>query len=667
MTMMMRKDSYIRKPFWISIATLMLLLLASPPQRPFSCTSAAEAATAISMFTKEEQDAAQRLINGLSKILLHDQDSDDDDKGEDDKEMLLEDLRSQLADLVEDANTIFPIDDDDEYQGKETTGIPQDASRDPKTGEKIFYADRLVRDMLETISDPDCMVNDMDAKGGNIDEFDILKAAKIYQKCRLLVIRNLFSPSVLEPYKMKVSAFLDGMSSGRIGPSGTTNFGEPYFFYDTAPKRWEVAFPKELADHQILANDILLGILRSPRVLGPDMRILDFGGIVAEPGAPGMYWHTDGGIYEDQGVFETTGMGGHDLPPFDVGVVTPFVTNMTTKHGPTEFCLGTTNLACSGGGRMPLKFVNKTLEEEYDYLMDHIARGACPAQNWRAPKLNFGDVLLFAFDIHHRGGPNQSNDTRFIMYNTYARPWFRDANYGTVSEDLSYGGDVDEDIEYDDNKMYEFNELLTNTRFGVPDNWEPEDPEITAARTLNSMEQMRIFRKGELWNRDNRRQQEEAHGYDAKGKIPVPLTNINVDPPPGGKFILCHVMRNGSTKSDNRKENSNQQTMKCWEKDIPVGQTHIVPVDLDDTVQVYWPLSSSSAKLLFSWDITYLPLQLNYQEQCILDKDYVVHDDKIHKIGQKSSGSGEEVKHTQSWSWVSGFDVKHTHSDFVEL
>lgn len=538
------------------------------PLLPFSMMACAASIVCVTFFlllapvgcsalSQEERAAAQRLLDALKLV--------NKEEGEVDLDVLDEDVRLLFG-------------------GKEPE-ISRDPPRNDK-GEKIFYADRLVRDMLEASQDPDCMSRDLDASS---PDFDVEEAAKIYQKCRLLVIRNVFSPDVLEPYKRKVASFLYGIQSGRVSAAGKTSFGDNHYFYDTAPGRWDMAFPKELADPEVLAHDIILDVLQNDRVLGDKMNILDFGGIIAEPGAPQQKWHSDGEIYS--GAFHHTGMGGHDLPPFNVGIIAPLL-NMTAQHGPTEFCLGSTNFACIHDDFYELDFQNKTLEDiYYEQFSDYMVEGLCPANMWRAPLLNFGDVLFFAFDIVHRGGPNNSDDLRFILYNTYARSFFRDPDNFIYSERLSYttaDGSAKKRKMTPEQQQLEY--LLKRARLGIPDEIKPEDPQVIADRPLDSLEKMGIFRSPEI-----HKERSKTSSSDSR-EVAVPLTNVNVDIP---GLLFC-------TKSKKSGEED------CDEFDFEVGETELVDMSKGDVLRLLSPSPTSSSglegrKTLFAWELKKIP------------------------------------------------------------
>ena len=40
-----------------------------------------------------------------------------------------------------------------------------------------------------------------------------------------------------------------------------------------------------------------------------------------------------------------------------------------------------------------------------------------------------GDVLLFDYQVKHRGDTNRSPDLRSLLYLTYARKWYKDTNF----------------------------------------------------------------------------------------------------------------------------------------------------------------------------------------------------------------------------------------------
>ena len=55
-------------------------------------------------------------------------------------------------------------------------------------------------------------------------------------------------------------------------------------------------------------------------------------------------------------------------------------------------------------------------------------------------------MLLFDYQIQHRGGSNTSPDLRAIMYMTYSRSWYKDTNFDD---------DDDDDYDYDDDENFD--------------------------------------------------------------------------------------------------------------------------------------------------------------------------------------------------------------------
>ena len=60
-----------------------------------------------------------------------------------------------------------------------------------------------------------------------------------------------------------------------------------------------------------------------------------------------------------------------------------------------------------------------------DPTLDHCFFG----KGRRVERLNVTDVLLFDYQVKHRGGTNRSPDLRSLLYLTYARKWYKDTNF----------------------------------------------------------------------------------------------------------------------------------------------------------------------------------------------------------------------------------------------
>ena len=279
-------------------------------------------------------------------------------------------------------------------------------------------------------------------------------------KCRILVLRNLIPKQVIEEYIKKYEKYILAIHSGKVHKSKTkTNDSKAKDIVQCrGTKRHDVMFPKWLGGEQIVNNPTILNVLRNKNVLGPDMLLNIVGSVIAESGAPAMYWHEDQDYIYSTDSFQNSGIAGHDLLPYVVNMGMVLRNDTTMDHGPTEFCVGSSHI--DGLPRRP-PVMNETLIEEESPFSKMLAfernKKTCPARNWRAPLIGIGDVVLFDYHLTHRGGPNLSGDLRSLFYATYSRSWFRDMNF-------------DDDMYSDkENEQSEFDKMISGTRFALVD------------------------------------------------------------------------------------------------------------------------------------------------------------------------------------------------------
>ena len=310
-----------------------------------------------------KQEAARRLIDALLPL----------SRGKSDV---------ALNGLDNDAKLLFG---DVVFNGKDESNVPHNYEFHREEG---LYVDRFVQGTVDVWSDPECMSGTLDASSPNFSAEDALR---VFHKCRLVVIENFYSQDVLVEYKKKVTSYITGISSGRISTQGkTTLTGEPYYYAENAKRRFDVCFTDDMLHEEIMASDLLMKILMDEMVLDSDVQMLDFGVILSEPGAPLQNWHRDGGDYLFQSSYRSSGIGGHDLPPFAVAVISPLL-NVTYSHGPTEFCMGSTNWVGVDDGKfseLPLKnetlrevFLNEYARYQVESDSDDHCKG-CPARGW---------------------------------------------------------------------------------------------------------------------------------------------------------------------------------------------------------------------------------------------------------------------------------------------
>ena len=339
--------------------------------------------------------------------------------------------------------------------------IPQDSKFDIPQDNK--FVDRHIKAMKAATDDFDCIHREFDLSSVNYNAED---AIEVLKKCRLVVLRNAFDKESIETYRKDIGDYLGGLHSGRVSSRGRTTHGEGGFYLERSPNRWEILLPRSHVSKETIAHDSTMEILRDRRILSERMIVHSTGAVIAESGAVTGQWH-----YDDNYIFEDSndsGIAGHDGPIYAVTMMTPML-NLTFDHGPTEFCMGTSHLT----GLLQTPVVSDasliSIDSPYETMIRFLqSHQACPPQAWRAPTLGMGDMVLFDYQIIHRGGANISPDLRTMLYTTYSRSWFRDSNFdssmfqGTPRE--SNGETLSLQLK---NSM--FDELTASTRFAIPD------------------------------------------------------------------------------------------------------------------------------------------------------------------------------------------------------
>ncbi len=331
----------------------------------------------------------------------------------------------------------------------ECSAPPSTTNDDPQTR---MTGDRHAAALLDTVRDTDCLEREFDVQ--NEDVFDVADAIGVLKKCRILVLRNLFSKETTERAFPHYIQFISDVASGKISNKGTTNFGGDSFILMEDKSRLNFMATKDLLDNStgLLDNEILIEILSDATLLGDDVIVNHVGTVNANPGGRAQYWHADGDYVpnDDVGSSGFLGVGGHDLPPFAINMFTPLLPRegMGPEHGPTEFCLGTSHLK---GHDMEedfpvddprlLKADNGIVEhlQEFEWHVDQFLEPppdvACPGHLHRIPLLKEGDAVIFDYMLTHRGGANRSENTnRAMIFATYSKKWFRDTNFDSYFE-----------------------------------------------------------------------------------------------------------------------------------------------------------------------------------------------------------------------------------------
>ena len=173
------------------------------------------------------------------------------------------------------------------------------------------------------------------------------------------------------------------------------------FAFAELAHRSKLRFDMQLATSATALPDALMA---SPpwtpllhKILGDDCIDLFQGAVIAQPGAADQQPHMDGGhLYQGTHGYEQAQNPAHCINAF-----VPLV-DVTEESGPTEFWPGSHVLE-----RAQAAFA-----------------GASPSVSLAGQR---GDVILFDYRVVHRGRGNVGESSRPVLYLTYARSWFRDA------------------------------------------------------------------------------------------------------------------------------------------------------------------------------------------------------------------------------------------------
>lgn len=382
-----------------------------------------------SSFSRRQIDKVEVLKNAM--ILLSEV------KSQEQVDLLLEELMELTLKAMED------------------TYEPNLQCTDP-TAEEVFttYADRHARRLEGILDDYDCMEREFDVSA---DDFDPEEAALVFNKCRLLVLRNVIPKETMREYRIKYDNYIYAIHTGKIDrvKTKTTDSRAADIVQDRGTKRHDVILPRWLGGQEIFQDPKILDIMSHEKVLGPEVVLSQVSSVISEPGAPTMHWHDDMSYLWTGDSFEVSGIGGHDLPPYSASVFVSLVENTTYAHGPTEFCMGSSHLS---GIPMHPPVLNETLIEEgrsfHEMQSFRESMGACPPDYWRVPLVDMGDAVVFDYQITHRGGPNESSESRALLYGLFNRYWFRDSNFDATYSDESGTLEKTDSVNWNDAMRY---------------------------------------------------------------------------------------------------------------------------------------------------------------------------------------------------------------------
>lgn len=311
--------------------------------------------------------------------------------------------------------------------------VMEKEKNDDKEEDKESDADRRARLIAEVPLDYDCMEREFDVLA---EDFNVEEAATVYNKCRIVVLRNVFSKQQMERFIKLSQDFIVGLQEGWMDRNAPMYNGNVQFHSERSPGKWEVLHPDYFLHYALdFVNDpTLLDFVRHPQVLDFDAIFGGSGVILAEPGTDAGQWHTDGPYALGEESLLHYGLAGHDLPPYSINLATPMVPNLSNHSGLTEYCIGSSHV--TGALRAPDS--PKWLENDLFWDIVTAANDGCPPSNWRAPNVQPGDVIIWDYQIVHRSGANQSPHMRPLIFSSYCRPWFDEPNFGDDEDSAEY-------------------------------------------------------------------------------------------------------------------------------------------------------------------------------------------------------------------------------------
>ena len=321
---------------------------------------------------------------------------------------------------------------------------------------------------LGAARDSDCTEREFDwasaGEAGSLQRASTMREmVRVFDKCRLLVLRNALSASDSAQMRGAVEQYIVRLANGTISAAGNSTTGETYFLHSLHDKRWEVLLPRELAMAALVMHPAALAVADAALSgaanatgagagadagSGAGAVLHSFGSALAEPKCAAQRWHTDAPapfVTEREDALKHTGQPPHDLPSMAMTVLAP-VLDMRNEHGPTEFCVGSSRwygldrqrLSSDDVFRRQLRKNAEALDRNSGRAgsritatetVDEMTKERCPRSMVRTPLLRLGDFAIFDYSLLHRGGENLSDELRTLLYITFSHPWFVDPNF----------------------------------------------------------------------------------------------------------------------------------------------------------------------------------------------------------------------------------------------
>eukprot|EP01043_Picozoa_sp_COSAG02_P034504 COSAG02_NODE_2416_length_8909_cov_10.038252_8_plen_491_part_00 len=251
---------------------------------------------------------------------------------------------------------------------------------------------------------------------GDISAGNLLAISSLLDSCGVVAVVGIHDPATIDRAREAQLEHFSRINLTQLKQPGahkTANSRRSSEFHDMAvrgdPRRIEATLPLDPTFSEINAAPAVLSIVEYV-MQDRDLEIDTHSYVHSEPGSPQQHWHRDVDfLHGEVAIAATTGSrnSAHHTPPYGVVAVVPLV-DLETNNGATEFILGShVHPAVLGHGLdlwegMPRLNLTKLL----------------------VPR---GSMLLFDLRTTHRGGPNESELPRSVLYTSYVREWFRDA------------------------------------------------------------------------------------------------------------------------------------------------------------------------------------------------------------------------------------------------
>ena len=246
--------------------------------------------------------------------------------------------------------------------------------------------------------------------------FNIERAHTIFKKFGFVIVKAAIPTDVMEEVANHANSIIHKYRSEIV------QYYEDGTSFDVNDKSTEIACrpgsrimiktetEKPFTNPKLIANEELIELIKL-NLDGTRIEIGTMAAISALPKTDYQHWHRDVPI-----VFPSLQQK-MQLPAQGL-IMVAGIEEVPLKKGPTNF-IPSSNILDTQMNSIRIG----------NWTMDNIS---CEVNGYCVPELDCGDILMFDLRTLHRGGENNSNDWRTIMYITYVNEWYIDRiNFNT--------------------------------------------------------------------------------------------------------------------------------------------------------------------------------------------------------------------------------------------